>query len=197
VALLKAGIACAVRHGSFLGILDAGASQLMVLVVTLSLLLAPLLFALQDRVLDPWLHKRTEPEYDTIDTPGNPVIIAGYGRVGQIVSRVLRMCGVAFTAIEASYQQVDFVRRFGNKVYYGDASRLELLQAASDQARLFVLAITTPRHRKTAEVVQAFSGADDARARNRYASGCAIWVCADLATRSGRLTWPGALVALV
>jgi len=70
------------------------------------------------------------------------VIIAGYGRYGQIVSRVLRMAGIAFTAIEKNYEQVDFVRRFGNKVYYGDASRLELLESArARDAKLFILAI--------------------------------------------------------
>jgi len=70
------------------------------------------------------------------------VIIAGYGRYGQVVSRVLRMAGVSFTAIEKDYQQVDFVRRFGNKVYYGDATRLELLESArARDAKLFVLAI--------------------------------------------------------
>jgi voltage-gated potassium channel Kch len=55
---------------------------------------------------------------------------------------VLRMAGIPFTALEVSYQQVDFVRRFGNKVYYGDATRLELLEAAkTGDAKLFVLAI--------------------------------------------------------
>ena len=85
------------------------------------------------------------------------MIIAGYGRFGQIVSRVLRMCGLPFTALEASYQQVDFVRRFGsNKVYYGDASRLELLHAArAGEAKLFVLAIDDVEASvKTAAVVR-------------------------------------------
>ncbi|MCX7153730.1 MAG: monovalent cation:proton antiporter-2 (CPA2) family protein [Proteobacteria bacterium] len=123
------------------GIFTPATAQLLVLVVTLSMLLAPPLFALHER----WLARRlaeAQPEFDVIDGPGNPVIIAGYGRVGQIVSRVLRMSGLAFTALEASYQQVDFVRRFGSKVYYGDASRLELLHAAkTGEAKLFVLAI--------------------------------------------------------
>jgi voltage-gated potassium channel Kch len=80
--------------------------------------------------------------FDTIDGAPNPVIIAGYGRYGQIVSRVLRMAGISFTAIEKDYQQVDFVRRFGNKVYYGDATRLEMLESArARDAKLFVLAI--------------------------------------------------------
>src|SRR5256714_11867651 len=102
---------------------------------------------------------------------GNSVIIAGYGRVGQIVSRVLRMCGVPFTALEVSYQQVDFVRRFGSKVYYGDASRLELLEAAkTGEAKLFVLAIDDVEASvKTATVVRKHfpQGPILARARNR------------------------------
>ncbi|MFM9969427.1 MAG: monovalent cation:proton antiporter-2 (CPA2) family protein [Burkholderiales bacterium] len=125
-----------------LGVLEAPQAQLLVLVVTLSLLAAPLLFFLQDRVIEPIIEARSAPAFDVIDEGANPVIIAGYGRVGQIVSRVLRMSGTAFTAIEANYQQVDFVRRYGGKVYYGDASRLELLEAAkAGQAKLFVLAI--------------------------------------------------------
>jgi voltage-gated potassium channel Kch len=70
------------------------------------------------------------------------VIIAGFGRFGQIVGRVLRMRKIPFTALEASVAQVDFVRRFGNKVYYGDASRIELLQAAgAASAEVLVMAI--------------------------------------------------------
>jgi voltage-gated potassium channel Kch len=154
-----------------LGVMGGETAQLLVLMVTVSMLLAPVLFALQDRVIDPWLARRDEPEYDAIDGPGNPVIIAGYGRVGQIISRVLRMSGIPFTALEASYQQVDFVRRFGGKVYYGDASRLELLQAArTGEAKLFVLAIDDVEASvKTAAVVRRhFPGLPIvARARNR------------------------------
>jgi monovalent cation:proton antiporter-2 (CPA2) family protein len=125
-----------------LGVLGAETSQVLVLAVTVSMLLAPIIFAIQDRIIDPWLAQRSEPEFDVIDGPASPVIIAGYGRIGQVVSRVLRMMGIPFTALESSFQQVDFVRRFGGKVYYGDASRLELLQAAkTGEAKLFVLAI--------------------------------------------------------
>jgi glutathione-regulated potassium-efflux system ancillary protein KefC len=110
--------------------------------VTLSMLLAPLTFLALERLQKRWAERTAEPEFDTIDGPGNPVIIAGYGRYGQVVSRVLRMAGIPFTAIEKDYQQVDFVRRFGNKVYYGDATRLELLESArARDAKLFVLAI--------------------------------------------------------
>ena len=124
------------------GILSSETSQFLVLAVTVSMLLAPLTFVAHEKLLERWLARRKPPEFDLIDGPGNPVIIAGYGRYGQIVSRVLRMAGIPFTAIEVNYQQVDFVRKFGNKVYYGDASRLELLESArARDAKLFVLAI--------------------------------------------------------
>ena len=124
------------------GILEMETTQFLVLAVTISMLLAPLTFVAHEKMLARWLARRKEPEFDLIDGTGNPVIIAGYGRYGQIVSRVLRMAGVPFTAIEINYQQVDFVRKFGNKVYYGDASRLELLESArARDAKLFVLAI--------------------------------------------------------
>lgn len=125
-----------------IGVMAGATVQLLILAVTVSMLLSPPLFAVQDVLLARRRERNAQPEFDIIDEPANPVIIAGYGRVGQIVSRVLRMAGIPFTAIELSYQQVDFVRRFGNKVYYGDASRLELLQAAkTSEAKLFVLAI--------------------------------------------------------
>jgi glutathione-regulated potassium-efflux system ancillary protein KefC/glutathione-regulated potassium-efflux system protein KefB len=125
-----------------LGVMTGGTAELLILAVTISMLAAPPLFALHDRLLARWREGHVQPEFDAIDDPGKPVIIAGFGRVGQIVSRVLRMAGIEFTAIELSHQQVDFVRRFGSKVYYGDASRLELLRAAkTGEAKLFVLAI--------------------------------------------------------
>src|SRR5882672_4195401 len=154
-----------------LGIFEAGTAQLLVVVVTVSMLLAPLAFEAHERGLARWTEQHATPEFDAITGPGNPVIIAGYGRVGQIISRVLRMCGVPFTALEVSYQQVDFVRRFGSKVYYGDASRLELLEAAkTGEARLFVLAIDDVEASvKTAAIVRKHFPQVPilARARNR------------------------------
>jgi len=138
------------------GIVTGATAEFLVLAVTVSMLLAPLSFVAHERLLERWLERTKPPEFDLIDGPGNPVIIAGYGRYGQIVSRVLRMAGIPFTAIEASFQQVDFVRRFGNKVYYGDASRLELLESArARDAKLFVLAIDDVEASvKTAAVVR-------------------------------------------
>jgi len=153
------------------GILPGETVEFLVLVVTVSMLLAPLSFIVHERLLERWLERTKTPEFDLIEGHGNPVIIAGYGRYGQIVSRVLRMAGIPFTAIEASFQQVDFVRRFGNKVYYGDASRLELLESArARDAKLFVLAIDDVEASvKTAAVVRKnFPNLPIlARARNR------------------------------
>jgi len=154
-----------------IGVMTGAASQLLILAVTVSMLLSPPLFVVHDVLLARWRERSAPPEFDTIDDAGKPVIIAGYGRVGQVVSRVLRMAGIPFTAIELSYQQVDFVRRFGSKVYYGDASRLELLQAAkAGQAKLFVLAIDDVEASvRTAQVVRRhFPNVPIvARARNR------------------------------
>ena len=154
-----------------LGVFGPETSQLLIMAVTISLLLAPLVMVGHDRLITRWLNRTATPEYDVIDGPGNPVIIAGFGRVGQIVSRVLRMCGVPFTAIEVNYQQVDFVRRFGSKIYFGDATRLDLLQSAkTGEAKLFVLAIDdVEASLKTAALVrQHFPELPIlARARNR------------------------------
>jgi len=154
-----------------LGVFDLETSQLLIMAVTVSLLLAPLVIVAHDRLITRWLDRASTPEFDVIDGPGNPVIIAGYGRVGQIVSRVLRMCGIPFTAIEVDYQQVDFVRRFGSKIYFGDATRLDLLLSAkTGEAKLFVLAIdNVEASLKTAALVrQHFPGLPIlARARNR------------------------------
>ena len=153
------------------GIVTQGLAELLVLVVTLSMLMAPLVISAHEKALDRIQALRAPPEFDTIDEPGNAVVIAGFGRFGQIVARVLRMCGIPFTALDASSEQVDFVRRFGNKIYYGDASRLELLQAAKvGQAKLFVLAIDDVESSvRTAELVRRHfpDVAMLARARNR------------------------------
>jgi monovalent cation:proton antiporter-2 (CPA2) family protein len=122
-------------------ILDRHTADLLILAVTLSMMLGPLLLLAHEAVTRRWLAPPPAP-YDAIEEHDNPVIIAGFGRFGQIVARVLRVKGLPFTALDSSQTHVDFVRRFGNKVYYGDASRLDLLRAAgAASARILVLAI--------------------------------------------------------
>jgi glutathione-regulated potassium-efflux system ancillary protein KefC/glutathione-regulated potassium-efflux system protein KefB len=117
-------------------------ADLVVIVVTLSMALAPLLIAAADRLARRLTPPAPAPAYDAIEPEEPRVIIAGFGRFGQIVARVLRARRVRFTALEVSQAQVDFVRRFGNRLYYGDASRLDLLRAAgAEHARLLVIAV--------------------------------------------------------
>ena len=93
------------------------------------------------------------------------------GRFGQIVARILRARRIPFTALDISAEQVDFIRRFGSEIYYGDASRLEILEAArTDRARAFVLAIDDmDASLRTAELVRRHYPDIPvyARARNR------------------------------
>ena len=115
----------------------------LIVAVTLSMALTPLLFLLNENVIAPRLRPKVEPRFDAIpDTEEPRVVIAGFGRVGQIVGRVLNARRVPFTALDISADHVDTVRRFGRLAYFGDASKLELLRAAKlDQAEIFVLAI--------------------------------------------------------
>ena len=122
--------------------IDYKTTEMLFVIITLSMMLSPFLFLLNDKVLTRWSIRHAEPVYDRIDEPGNPVIIFGFGRVGQIISRILHMHDIRFTALESNPTQVDFVRKFGSKIYYGDATRRDLLQAARvENAKLFVLAI--------------------------------------------------------
>jgi glutathione-regulated potassium-efflux system ancillary protein KefC/glutathione-regulated potassium-efflux system protein KefB len=111
----------------------------LLVVVTLSMALTPGLYALQAR----YRKAPAGPPFDAIDGPAAPVIIAGFGPFGQIIGRLLRVKKIPFTVLEKSVEQVDFVRRFGNKIYYGDAARLELLRAAhAGSAKILVIGIS-------------------------------------------------------
>ena len=174
VALAQGGEFAFVLFGlaqSF-AIFDQATADLLIVSVTLSMLLSPLLFLLDEKLLVSLLERPPEPEYDTIVGDEHPVIIAGYGRVGQMISRVLYSRRIPFTALEVSAQQVDFVRKFGSKIYFGDASRIDLLYAAKvGKAKLFVLAIDDiDASLKTAEMVRKHFPHVPiyARARNRF-----------------------------
>lgn len=125
------------------GAMSAEQSATAMLVVTLTMIASPFVFAAEERWLAPRLIVKPVRPYDRIEVDGEPpVIICGFGRVGQIVGRVLRLRNIPFTALEQSAAQVDVVRRFGNKVYYGDPTREELLRAAgAEHARILVVAL--------------------------------------------------------
>jgi glutathione-regulated potassium-efflux system ancillary protein KefC/glutathione-regulated potassium-efflux system protein KefB len=151
-------------------IIDRDLADLLVLAVTLSMMLGPLLLILYD-ALQSRLGGEPARPFDGIDESENRVIIAGFGRFGQIVARVLAARRIKFTALDSNQTHVDFVRKFGNKVYYGDASRLDLLRAAgAETATIFVLAIDdVDASVRTAELVhEQFPRLKIfARARNR------------------------------
>jgi voltage-gated potassium channel Kch len=152
------------------GIFAKAESDFLVVSVTLSLGLTPLLLALHEKILCP-LTNSPQPKFDEIPDEGNPVIVAGFGRFGQITGRILRAKGIGFTALELDPEQVNLVRRFGNPIYYGDASRLDLLEMAGvAKAKVFVLAIDDVESSlQTAKMVkQHFPQVQIlARARNR------------------------------
>jgi glutathione-regulated potassium-efflux system protein KefB len=153
-------------------VMDRALADLLVVVVSLSMAVTPVLFLLYARFMRPRFHKAAKREFDVLPEEEHPVIIAGFGRVGQVVGRVLRAKRIGFTALDASSEHIDFLKNFGNtKIYYGDASRLDLLRAArAEHAKVFVLAIDdVEASMRTAETVrQHFPHLTIfARARNR------------------------------
>jgi glutathione-regulated potassium-efflux system ancillary protein KefC len=121
-------------------LLPAALADLLVAVVTISMLTTPFLVNLLR-----CLPRRKEPaatQGTALPGEDNPVIIAGFGRFGQIVGRIVATRGIPFTALDRDPEQIDFVAQFGNKVYYGDASRPDLLRAAgADKASVLVIAV--------------------------------------------------------
>jgi glutathione-regulated potassium-efflux system protein KefB len=151
------------------GALTSENTELLTIIVTLSMAATPILLK-----IDSLLSRRRKgptPTYDTPPDNDGHVIIAGFGRFGQIVARILTAKRIPFTALDISAEQVEFVRRFGAQAFYGDASRPEILEAAdAHRARAFVLAIDdVEASMRTAELVR--SKYPDlpvfARARNR------------------------------
>jgi glutathione-regulated potassium-efflux system protein KefB len=153
------------------GVLLKGHAELLKVVVTLSMAATPLLLLLDET----WSRLMPAPAFSPLMEPppknDGHVVIAGFGRFGQIVARVLRAKGIPFTALDISPEQIALVERYGAKAFYGDASRLEILEAAqTDKARAFVLAIDDVEGSlRTAEIMKArFPQVPVyARARNR------------------------------
>ena len=121
------------------GLAASSTVELLTAVITLSMALNPLFTLLNERLSK---LKTVAPIYDQMQDESPDVIIAGFGRFGQMFARILRAQSVPFVAIDHDADQIELARRFGNKVYYGDASRIDLLEAAgAARARYLVLAI--------------------------------------------------------
>ncbi|MCP5476711.1 MAG: cation:proton antiporter [Rhodanobacteraceae bacterium] len=153
-------------------LLNPELAGLLNLVVALAMALTPMLVlglaAMTDRHA-----RKAEPErpFDEMPDEKVEVVIAGFGRFGQIPGRVLAAQKIPYTVIEPSSEQVDFSRRFGSKLYYGDPARPEILRAARvGEAKVFILALDDPEHSvRVARVVRRLYPQVRilARARNR------------------------------
>ncbi|MBL0282672.1 MAG: cation:proton antiporter [Zoogloea sp.] len=147
----------------------------LTLVVALSMAVSPLLLMLGDFLARVEAAKVPPRAFDEMPGEASEVVIAGFGRVGQIVGRLMLARGIRFTALDVDTEQVDTVRKFGLKVFYGDAGNLDVLHSAQlGEAKVFVLAIDDVKASlRAAELVHKhFPDVQIvARARNRFHAG--------------------------
>lgn len=137
------------------GILSATVTAPMVAVTAFSMAATPFLLTFHERVVAPRLAAAaagSSREHDLRDEH-DPVIVAGFGRFGQITARMLRSHGVGVTVLDVDSTQIDVLRTFGHKAWYGDASRLDLLRAAG-AATATVLVIAVDEHEKALEIAR-------------------------------------------
>ena len=118
-------------------------ASLLIGAVALSMLISPLLLVAIDKLLLPRYAKGKKPALEEISEPQEaPIIIAGFGRYGQIVGRMLLAQGVSATVLDHDAEMIEAVRRFGYRVFYGDATRLDLLRTAgAASAKILVLSV--------------------------------------------------------
>ncbi|MGO2393598.1 MAG: monovalent cation:proton antiporter-2 (CPA2) family protein [Halomonas sp.] len=127
-------------------VIPADIAQILSLVVALSMFLTPLLFIVYDRLVLPYYRTASndDREADTIEEEA-PVIVAGVGRFGQIICRLLRANNIPIVALDHEIEQIENLRKINIKSYFGDATRSDLLETAGiENARLIVIAIDDP-----------------------------------------------------
>jgi voltage-gated potassium channel Kch len=145
VALSQAGEFAFVIFGAAQSVLPANVAAVLNAAVAVSMLTTPFLVMAYERFVRPRLGRSREARAPDVIREENPVIVAGFGRFGQVVVRVLRGLGIGATVIDHDPGQIDTVRRFGWKAYYGDATRLDLLeQAGAERARVLLVALDDP-----------------------------------------------------
>jgi monovalent cation:proton antiporter-2 (CPA2) family protein len=137
------------------GVIGADLAKLLSAVVAVSMALTPLAFALYERlVLNGAIPLGVEPEAIPFDEGDPEVIVAGFGRFGQVATRLLLANDFRVVTLDSSIEQIDLLRRFGRKVHYGDASRIDLLRTAgAEKAKVLVVAIDDQD--KAVEMVEA------------------------------------------
>jgi monovalent cation:proton antiporter-2 (CPA2) family protein len=141
IALSQVGEFAFVLFGAASSILGGETLKVLNAAVAVTMLTTPLLVILYERVLAPRFAGSELRETDVVDE-ANPVIVAGFGRFGQVVARVLSGMRIKATLIDHDPNQVDLLRRFGSRAYYGDATRMDVLEkAGAERARLLIVAI--------------------------------------------------------
>lgn len=127
-------------------LLDERTIGVLVAVVAVSMALSPLVFVMNERLIMPRFFTKQKAKRESDDIhESHPVIIAGFGRYGNIVGRFLKANGISATILDNNSDRVDILRKFGFKVYYGDASRFDLMKAAgAESAKLIIIAMDTP-----------------------------------------------------
>ena len=129
-------------------VFSAETASLLIGAVALSMLISPLLLVLMDRALlrrYAQLKTAAPPAQEISEPQEAPVIIAGFGRYGQIVARVMLTQGIPTTVLDHSVEILEIARAFGYRVFYGDATRLDLLRiAGAEHARVLVVAVDDP-----------------------------------------------------
>ncbi len=129
-----------------LTIIDREWTDIMMAVTAITMTITPLMLLINERIIDPHLgiKEKEEDAADKIEEK-HPVIIAGFGHFGSTISRFLRANGVEATILDNDSDRVQILRKMGFKVYYGDATRLDLLKSAgAENARILVAAIDPP-----------------------------------------------------
>ncbi|HXA38292.1 MAG TPA: monovalent cation:proton antiporter-2 (CPA2) family protein [Phenylobacterium sp.] len=144
VGLAQGGEFAFVLLGFAVGVhvMDAQLARLLTAVVAVSMAATPLVTAAYEKLVLTRLEERPEPENLPFDEGDPDVIVAGFGRFGQIATRLLLANNFKVVLLESSIEQIEILRRFGWRVHYGDASRIDLLRSAgADKARLLLVAI--------------------------------------------------------
>jgi len=127
---------------SKLSIINSFESEIIIIIIALSMGFTPILLLINEKIVQKFITKRANREADEIETTSNKVIIAGFGRFGLVVGRLLLANGVDVTILDNNPSNIEVLRKYGFKVYYGDASRLDLLISAGiENANVLIVAL--------------------------------------------------------
>lgn len=141
---------------SKLAILNSFQSEIIVIIIALSMAFTPILLLINEKIVQKFIRKRSNREADEIELNESKVIIAGFGRFGLVVGRLLLANGINVTILDSNPSNIEVLRKFGFKVYYGDASRLDLLISAGiETAQVLIVAIDDKK--KSIEIAEQVS----------------------------------------